>query len=263
MPRVSRVRALPNFRDAGDLPAAAGSRVRAGRLFRSEVPTGLDAADLARLQALGLGLVCDLRTDRERARRPVRALPVARRVHHPMHEDPRYDVGLRDLARFLVRSDGELQFHALVERYYRHLLFERAHATGALIESVAAHVDRPVWIHCTAGRDRTGVVIALLQRTLGVPEPLVLEGFRETDARYGRRLERVTRVLRALTLRRVSEARIHVVLRTQPELLTTLLGELTQRHGTIEGYLRQRCGVSEASVARIRDALLVPEEAVR
>jgi protein-tyrosine phosphatase len=253
------VRALPNFRDAGDVPASGGARVRAGRLFRSEVPTRLDANDHARVAALGIGLVCDLRTERERARRPVHGLVVAHRVHHPLHEDPRYDVGLRDLARFLVRSDGELQFHALVERYYRHLLFDRARAIGALFTSIAEHAERPVWIHCTAGRDRTGVAIALLQRTLGVPEPRVLEGFRETDARYGQRLERVTRVLRALTLRRVSEARIHVVLRTQPELLASLLAELESRHDTIEGYLRQRCGVSEASIGRIRDALLSRE----
>lgn len=257
MPRVSRLRALPNFRDAGDVPTSSGARLRALRLFRSEVPTRLDAADLASLEALRIGLVCDLRTDRERVRRPVRGLPVERRAHHPLHVDPRYDVGLRDLARFLVLSDGEDRFHALVERYYRHLLFERARAIGALVESIAERVDTPVWIHCTAGRDRTGLTIALLQRTLGVAEPIVLEGFRETDARYGRRLERATRVLRALTLRRVSEQRLRVVLRTQPDLVASLFGELEARHGSIEGYLRQSCGVREASIGRLRDALVI------
>ncbi|MBX7196271.1 MAG: tyrosine-protein phosphatase [Sandaracinaceae bacterium] len=249
---------LPNFRDAGDLPTAEGRRLRAGRLFRSELPSLLSARDRAVLAGLSIALVCDLRTARERRRRPATVLATARRAWVPLHEDPRYDVGVGDLARFLVAREGEARFRAVVARYYRHLVLERASQLGAVLLALPQREGASSWVHCTAGRDRTGLVVALVQRTLGVPEPRVLASYRETDERYAVRLERLARVLRAATLRTVSDARMHTVLRTQPEILGTVLGELVARHGSIEGYVRQACGVGEEDLRALGRWLLVP-----
>lgn len=250
-----RLRSLPNFRDVGGLACAGSSSLRRGRVFRSELPRAVSRADLARIHELGIGLVLDLRTDRERTRRRAIDLAGTERRTISLHEDPAFDVGLGHLARFLSSAEGEARFRAFVSRYYRHLVHDRATRIGDVMTSIA-RADRPVWIHCTAGRDRTGMVVGLLQSALGVDETEVVNGFRETDIRYAVRLERLARVLRAMTLLRVPEARIRAVLRSQSETFVSILRELRETHGSIEGYVREACRVDDAGFAALRASLV-------
>ncbi len=213
--------------------------------------------DRERLETLGIGQVIDLRTAAERARRPSEVIRGAGVRSIPLHEDPAFDVGLGHLARFLSSARGEDEFRAFAATYYRHLAHERASHIGEVI-SVIARSERAAWVHCTAGRDRTGLLVAVVQGALGVSEDLVLEGFRETDARYASRLERLVYALRALTLLRVPEARIRSVLRCQSETLAEVMRELAQRHGSIEGYVRDACCVEETTFDRLRASLIAP-----
>lgn len=255
VPDALRLRSLPNFRDIGGVPTRDGHRLTTGRVFRSERPHRIAPGDRARLETLGVGLVIDLRTAADRTKNPAAATGRAQVRSIPLHEDPSFDIGLGHLARFLASAEGEARFRAFVARYYRHLAHERAPQIGVAITAVAG-AREPVWIHCTAGRDRTGMLVAILEGALGVPEDIVLAGFRETDLRYAARLERLRRVLRAITLLRVPDARIRAVLRCQSETLAEVLTELSSRHGSIEGYVRHACGVDDATFAALRSSLI-------
>ncbi len=251
--------ALPsflNFRDAGGIDAGNGQRVRRRVLLRSEVPSGLTAGDRSALEALDIALAIDLRTDRERGQRRAEHHAVARVLTIPLHEDPRWDVGLGHLARFLTAREGERVFRAHVGAYYRHLVSDRAAPIGAALRAIADTEGAPCWLHCRAGRDRTGVLVAILHALLGVPDAHVLAHFAESDRAFGARLARLTVVLRALTLLQVPRGRIRTVLTTQPDVLAEILDELRARHGSIEGYLRERCGLEAATVATLRASLL-------
>lgn len=255
MPDALHVRSLPNFRDIGGVLTREGHALASGRVFRSERPHRISSDDRARLEALGVGLVIDLRTANDRAKNPAESIGHASVRSIPLHEDPSFDIGLGHLARFLASAEGEARFRAFVARYYRHLAHERGPQIGVAITAIA-RASEPVWIHCTAGRDRTGMLVAIVQSALGVPEDVVLAGFRETDLRYSVRLERLRRVLRAITLLRVPDARIRAVLRCQSETLAEVLTELSSRHGSIEGYVREACGVDDTTFAALRSSLI-------
>lgn len=255
VPDALRLRSLPNFRDIGGVPTRDGHRLTTGRVFRSERPRRIASEDRIRLETLGVGLVIDLRTAVDRTKNPAASIGRARARSIPLHEDPSFDLGLGHLARFLASEGGEARFRAFVAHYYRHLAYERAPQIGVAITAIAGASD-PVWIHCTAGRDRTGMLVAIVQSALGVPEDVVLAGFRETDLRYAARLERLVRALRAITLLRVPEARIRNVLRTQAETLADVLRGLERTHGSIEGYVREACGVDDATFAALRSSLI-------
>lgn len=245
-----------NFRDAGGLDAGHGLRVRRGRLFRSEVPSGLTPRDRTGLAQVGIALAIDLRTARERSQSRAEHPAVARVLSIPLHEDPRWDVGLGHLARFLTAREDEHLFREHVGAYYRHLVRDRGPQIGAALQAIASAGGETSWLHCSAGRDRTGVVIALLHALLGVPDAALLAHFAESDAAYGARLARLTVALRALTLGRVPRGRIRTVLTTQPDILEEILDELRAQHGSIEGYLHEGCALGDGEIASLRAALL-------
>lgn len=148
-----------NFRDIGGYPVAEGRVLLSGRVFRADGLNRLTDTDLEVLKRLGLRVVVDLRETREREANPdrVNALDV-RQVAVPLHNDEMHT------SEGWNATSIEEQYEAYAGRY-AHRLAE------ALMEILEA--DGPVVVHCSAGKDRTGVVFALLLTLLGVGEDVV------------------------------------------------------------------------------------------
>jgi protein-tyrosine phosphatase len=167
-----------NTRDLGGWPLAAGGRTRPGRLWRSDAFTFATAADRDALARQGLRFVIDLRTAAERAATP-----------SPLEADPRFEVVPVDLfsavGEAIDRGEVTGDPFDLRTRYRASFAFAREgyrEAFAALSAALAAS-DGPVAFHCSAGKDRTGLVAALLLRAAGVPDDAILEDYVLTDAR--------------------------------------------------------------------------------
>jgi rhodanese-related sulfurtransferase len=181
-----------NFRDLGGYPAGAGRVTRWGRLFRSDALHLLTADDVERVRSLGVTTVIDLRTTSELEHTgpgPLAGLPVA---HH--HLSVITEPGGESTAA--PAPPGE----ELSARYLWYLEAGRPALVGAF-ELLADPASLPVVFHCAAGKDRTGVLAALVLDLLGVDEevivadylitaermPLIIERFRN-DAVYAERM---------------------------------------------------------------------------
>jgi protein-tyrosine phosphatase len=167
-----------NTRDLGGWPLASGGRTRAGRLWRSDAFTFATAADRDALARHGLRFVIDLRTAAERAATP-----------SPLDSDPRFEVVPVDLfsavGEAIDRGEVAGDPFDLRTRYRASFAFAREgyrEAFAALGAALAAS-DGPVAFHCSAGKDRTGLIAALLLRAAGVPDDAILEDYVLTDAR--------------------------------------------------------------------------------
>jgi protein-tyrosine phosphatase len=212
-----------NFRDLGGWPVAGGGRVRRGLLFRSDALHRLTPADLARLRGdLGIGTLVDLRSSHEveaEGRGPLAAPPV--RYHHL----PFFD-GERRGAAASPSAD-------LAELYFQMLRFAAKPIARAL-ETLAAS-EAPAVFHCAAGKDRTGVLAAIVLSTLGVADEHVVEDYARTQAA----MERVTARLRE------SDAYAYVftelppeTLHARPETMRGLLARARAEWGTLRAYAR-------------------------
>jgi len=212
-----------NFRDLGGWPVAGGGRVRRGLLFRSDALHRLTPADLARLRGeLGIGTLVDLRSSHEveaEGRGPLAAPPV--RYHHL----PFFD-GERRGAAANPSAD-------LAELYFQMLRFAAKPIVRAL-ETLAAS-EAPAVFHCAAGKDRTGVLAAIVLSTLGVADEHVVEDYARTQAA----MERVTARLRE------SDAYAYVftelppeTLHARPETMRGLLARARAEWGTLRAYAR-------------------------
>ncbi|MBY8861198.1 tyrosine-protein phosphatase [Nocardia sp. CA2R105] len=147
-----------NLRDIGDYQVADGARTGWGRLFRSDATRFTAGADLA---DLGLRTVIDLRDDVE-----VTALPTGLDAFVP-------NVLRRALdPRSLVSALSANSPDPLGDLYVA-LLHERGAELTTIVADLARPGALPALVHCAAGKDRTGVVIALVLSAIGVPDDVV------------------------------------------------------------------------------------------
>jgi len=159
--RIALERAF-NFRDLGGYAAASGQTVRWSRVYRADGIHRIEGADLARVAALGIRTVLDLRTRGEltdHGRVPTEAMNASYQ-HLPLLEQ----VWERDL---LVAEMDAVDF--LAGRYLA-MLDQGASSIVSAFETIADPECLPVVFHCSAGKDRTGVLAAVLLSVLGVSD---------------------------------------------------------------------------------------------
>lgn len=155
--------ALANFRDLGGHPVRDGGVTATGSIFRSAHPDAVDARGWSKLSALGIRTVIDLRNSSERdgLGTPPPEILV---VHLPLEkvDDPRY-ISKWD------RNWATPDFYAWGRVHWPEL--------WADVFSAIAEAPGGVLIHCAAGRDRTGMVTALLLEGCGVVRQSILDDY--------------------------------------------------------------------------------------
>jgi protein-tyrosine phosphatase len=251
---------LSNFRDAGGLPAESGRRMKRGVLYRSDELSRMTKSDLEKFEALGLKLIIDLRATKESEKKRPRLAPDSkiRVVNIPLHEEASQDGERRKLLRFVFHKSGDESFREFSREYYRHIAFERNARTREIITLLSHEENLPALIHCTAGKDRTGFLVAMVQLAAGVSYELVLADYLRTNEYFLPPLEKLITLARVLTLNRASPDRLRFLLRAHPEILNEVHQQIIERYGSIEAYLRDACGIGAETLARMRNLLLEP-----
>jgi protein-tyrosine phosphatase len=233
-----------NLRDVGGYPIYGGGSVRWRALYRSDALHRLDAAGVAALAGLGLRTVIDLRTAAEADIAPS---PVPGRVTHvPL---------LRDLQALPVPSvpgstGGGLDLTAI----YQYLIDECGDNIGAAIGQLTSEEAFPALVHCTAGKDRTGVVIALILAVLGVPDELIAADYALSAVYLDPYQTPAIGQLQAST--GLGEELTSSLLVSPPALILDVLARVRAWAGSVRGYV-QGHGVSAVALARLRSALIV------
>lgn len=173
-----------NFRDIGGYPAAGGSTVQWGRYYRAGRQDRMTAGDLEKIRAFGVRTQIDLRKNDEinvQGRGPLAEIG-ARHVHLPVIPDG----GTDELSR-LVGDTG-----ISGRRYLGYLSFG-GDTWVKMFEIFAEPVHHPIVIHCTAGKDRTGVSTAFLLSVLGVDRALIEADYLLTNRDVGRQVDFLAR----------------------------------------------------------------------
>jgi len=223
-----------NLRDVGGYPVAGGGSVRWRTLFRSDALHCLDAAGVAALAGLGIRTVIDLRTQAELDIAPS---PVAGRVTHlPLIED--------------LQALPAPELAAV----YRYVIDERGDAIAAAIGELASGDAFPALVHCTAGKDRTGVVIALVLAVLGVPDQVIAADYALSGIYLDPAQTPVIGQLQAST--GLGDELTTALLASPPELIRGVLDRVSAVAGSAGGYLRAH-GLSSEALTALRSALIV------
>lgn len=194
-----------------------------------------------------------MRSPEEVSRPP---LPGIRVVNIPLHDHAIHDFSHWTGFGFLLRKDGGDRFLEFTRKYYQHIAFERASQIGEVLRLIAAQENQPALIHCRAGKDRTGLIAALLQLLAGVPYETVMQDYLQTNASIKPRVDKIARVLRVFTLFQARPERIRLLTAVRAEDLDRTHRQILDSHGSVESYLADACGLDPATLTALKAKLL-------
>ncbi|MFN8377752.1 MAG: tyrosine-protein phosphatase [Anaerolineae bacterium] len=247
---------VANARDLGGYRTADGRRVRRGMIYRSGDLSAATDNDLERLQALDVQLIVDLRHDGETDVAPDRLPPGAAYVRLPFNES---DSKLKQVAEVVAHLS---HMEEVLLHIYSGLVFDTgAPKLGALLRELATD-DRalPVLIHCSAGKDRTGITAAVLLSVLGVPDEAIYADYTLSNRYYSAFYEGTSRhATFGWNLGLVTDD-LHPLLLADPATLQAIFAHIRVRYGSIEGYLAECADVDETTLDQLRARLLEPDD---
>lgn len=214
-----------NFRDLGGYPARAGQTLRWRTLYRADALHHLADDELDMLDELGVRTALDLRTDREvdEGRIDVASivhlhLPVLGRTWEPRKLDPDADAG------------------EVLGTLYCEMLTVGADALGSALTVLADEQQLPAVFHCAAGKDRTGVLAAMVLSLLGVPDEIIVADYSLSGTAMTNLVERLRRERpEALTTMNDQPS---AYLAAPPEAMITFLAHVNAEYGSMIGYVR-------------------------
>jgi protein-tyrosine phosphatase len=230
---------LQNLRDTGGHRTREGKRLRTGLLYRGDAPAHLDDAAKARLAALGLHTIVDLRRERERE-------------HWPSELDG-FDGRVLELSLIGEQRRPVNPRNGGLAGFNRWVYATRGETIAEIVGALAATGALPALIHCTAGKDRTGLVAGLILSWLDVPDDVIA-------ADYALSAE----LLRADTDESLEKQQLALGVdpRERPDLLEArrewivdALGEVRRTHGSAEAYLLAH-GARPDDLRRLRAELV-------
>jgi protein-tyrosine phosphatase len=232
-----------NARDLGGYPAAGGRETRWGAVVRSDSLGDLTAAGRAALAGYGVRAIVDLRLADEIARHP-----------NPFATPGDHGVAYTNVSVIDPAGGFPPGTYTLAENY----LWMLDHFGAFIAKAMAAVAGAPeggVLIHCAAGKDRTGLISALLLGLVGVPVGTIAADYAMTAELLRPRDE--AWVAAAAPEERAERAALVARFTPTAEVMLEVLAGLEERHGGVEGYLLA-VGVPRDDLERLRERLLAP-----
>lgn len=231
---------LYNARDLGGLRTRDGRITQYGRFIRSDEPSGLTPEDIDLLLSYPISTIIDLRSDGEVARR-----------HFPKTDYPQ--LLYRNISLFPADPDNEndptvqLAISLSLGDLYVHLLETRQHQFAQVFRLIAKAPSGAILFHCTHGKDRTGMVAALLLSLVGVAEDDIIANYAETYEHIRPLVDKMMASMPASTRH---------ILRSDAKNMEIFLRYLHENYASdATGYLLA-CGLAEEDIRLVTSRLL-------
>ena len=236
-----------NFRDLGGFLTASGQVVAWNRLYRADGLSGLSEGDIAWFRRLNIRTIMDLRSTAEQAARPDRVPEGVRFCSCPMMREQGSGEQPGSASAFLQS----------LKVGYLAMIRDGAPLVGSAVNAVLDGLEQgAVVFHCTAGKDRTGVLAAVLLLLLGVSEEDITADYEVSYTYNARGVNRAVAQVPQLKPY-LEQAGEDSVLHSNPKNIRAVLDELNA--GTISGLLKA-AGVSPERQSRLRRILLEPAD---
>jgi protein-tyrosine phosphatase len=255
---VVQMPGIQNFREVAGYLTVDGRRLKRNKLWRSATLHELDVAECLAIIDMGIHTIADFRGPDERREKPT-PTELSARTHVLSWVTEGMPAANRSFRELLLQAKDPEQIRDLVARFYLRIADDHA---VQLRDTYRAIADgrTPLLIHCAAGKDRTGVAIAILLDLLGVRRQDTLEDYEISEhlldwdqmsfaAALGLHDERGS----AIT---VPPFILKPLMRSDRAYLEAALGDIEARYGSTESFCRERLGLDTQTIEALRAALL-------
>jgi protein-tyrosine phosphatase len=246
-----------NFRDLGDIPVGA-SQIRSGILYRSEGPANFTTEQLTELASLGIRNIVDLRSARERDEMPHNWYGASCEWRGLNVDADLRVFGNEGRERLMKGLDPQIAIDTMTETYREIPHALRPH--WAAIADCFQDAASPVLVNCTAGKDRTGVAIALLLELAGVSRDAIMQDYLQSSI-FGENLKQ-SGMLEAGFMGSYgfmpSPGQVDALIGVRPEYLHAAWGEIDRGWSGVPHYLAE-AGMADVSQQQIRKFLVADD----
>lgn len=242
-----------NFRDLGGYVNTAGKTVRWGKLYRSSLLTNITEKDKDTLEKLGVSWICDLRSTSEIAAKPTPALANIKNRHIPIGtaknestESQKIDI-----------PDDHRVYEPLMGESYR-VFVQSKDGFREIFNDIIEKEEVPFLFHCTAGKDRTGVLGALLLKLLDVPENIILADYELTNQYADDILGEMQGLVNAFSTseKKIDLENFRPMAEARPAYLEIAFDEMQKEYGSVDAYLEKGIGITPTEKAKFQTMML-------
>ena len=238
--RLIPLKGAINFRDLGGYSTKDGRQVRWGKLFRSADISKLTENDLNILLALNIKYDCDLRGEKEAEASPDKIPADIERLFLPAGSE-NVKAGISDYLPYLK---NENKADSMMFTMYSHIEFFQKKYKPIFDHLLMLGTDKALLLHCSAGKDRTGIAAALILFALGVDESIIYEDYEATN--FYRKVSNEQNI-KALVAQGVSEKAAFRLMTADRKYLKATFDAIRKRYGSIELFLETEMGLTKES----------------
>lgn len=240
-----------NFRDLGGYATADGRRTKWGKVYRSGNMGELTLSDYNYLDKIGIKVVCDFRSTKEREGEPNQWVK-ARDISYWARD---YGMGFGDMEGLLTAPDATPEkMKAVILEGYSRVHIEQAPAFREMFKKLAGG-EVPLAFNCSAGKDRTGGAAALILSALGVPRETVVSDYILSNKYYLSRPRK--RMNSAYSfMEKLPRDLIEPLFMVNPDYINAMFIAIDKDHGSVEGYMKTTLGLTDKEIHDIRTQLL-------
>jgi len=235
------IKSVPNFRDAGGMPVMGGKRIRSNMIFRSASPDNITRKDIAKLHELGIRTIIDLRAPYESGNK-VRRIDGIETVSFPLDFEKKTRENLIPL---LKRKDGMEHIPALIDSLYMEILDG---SVGVFRDVVGLLLDpsrTPLLIHCQAGKDRTGILSALIQLSLDADHGSIISNYMASNSALMAIFKKRFTIRKIITLGFFPADKVLSAVTVRERNMLSVIERVRDHYSGIEGYFSRSGPVND------------------
>lgn len=255
--RIS-LRGVQNFREIAGYRTRDGQRLKRNRLWRSATLHNLSTTECEAIIANGIKTIVDLRGVDERVEKPTPTV-LTDRANVLTWTTQGMPAASRSFRERLLQSKDEEQIRAMVVSFYRKIADDHAVQLRETYRSIADG-NTPMLIHCAAGKDRTGIAVALLLDLLGIEREQIFQDYELSERLLDWDQMSFTAALglhddpdsdQAIPLHL-----LRPLMRSDRAYLDAALCDIEARYGSTEAFYRERLKLTPATIDLLRTELL-------
>jgi protein-tyrosine phosphatase len=248
--RLVGLTSVANLRDIGGYHGQGGRLVKYKMLYRSASLAYVSDKEIPALENLNLKLICDLRTPQEVSIAPDKVPQGARYWHLPMLQ-----VGNRWLELMKMYFVPNYLSNLITMTYIR-MLKHQTNELAQIFRQLTLRENLPTLVHCSAGKDRTGITVALLLGLLGVSEKDILADYSQTNYFFDYIKGVSSHLLDNLGRVGIAEESLIPLLLADQQNLKTALDQMLKEYGSYENYFLLALNLDRAEIDALKHNFL-------
>ena len=246
--REVKLQGAVNFRDVGGYATNDGHHVKFHKVYRSADISKLTDNDLVIIADKKIIDVVDLRGVNESKMAPDKLNPGMDYILCPAGSDADLSNWMKQIST--LKSGGD----SMMITYYSNTKFlaDRYKPLFAKLNSLPN--DSALLLHCTAGKDRTGIGTALILYVLGVPYPVIVQDYLATN--YYREQDNEQKIKQMVTYMHINEEVAKDLMSARKEYLDATFDAINKQYGSVNNYLKTEMGLSDADIQTLKNKYL-------